>query len=200
MATTPAPPPIKFPPEGKPFPLRRLQRSGRQRFGAPVDPVAKAVHWTPDPIEAGVRVGSHFFRLTGPDGLPGNPSPSSVDVWAAPIDAGTGKPDLTNLGRVSQMGTAMLPAPGDWVFTNENGDIKLWSIGPGGVFGTPVDLTDGPQGNTGPAAGAQGEHTHELIAPQGIPTYANVRDNYVGVTYSVGSSTDQTGTVAVIGP
>lgn len=176
--------PVTYPPAGHTLPVVTTSRFPRSVKTVTED----GVHWTPDPVIRGFVAGPGFFRLTGPDGDPGDAKAGAINIWQTVIDPGTGKPDLTNIVRTDSEGVNMTPGHGDWIITNENGDVRIWLVGPGGTFTVPIDLPDGPQGPPGPDTTASGKHVHELVAKV-TPTYANVRDNYAGAKFVVGSAT-----------
>lgn len=124
--------------------------------------------------------GSHFVRLTGPDGVPGLNGPGGITVWSADIATG-GVPDLTGLTKIAPDGTDLVPKQGDWVLTRENGDLKLWPLGAGASVGTAIDLPDGPAGPPGDPATAQHTHTYAMATN----SYALIRDRYVGSDVTV---------------
>lgn len=144
-----------------------------------------SVTW-PDPaLHVPFPTPPHFVRLTGRDGAPGLPGASGFSVWGTRLGA-DGKPDLENIIKVAPDGTELPPKQGDWVITNDGGNLLVWRIGAGGTFGTPIDLADGPKGPPGQPSGAQ--HTHNLEPATGIPTYQAVRDRFAGVQFTVGET------------
>lgn len=174
--------PVIYPPEGHTLPITVTSREPRSVKTVTEDPV----HWTPDPVVRGYEAGPGFFRLTGPDGNPGDPKEGAINVWQVPLGTNM-QPDLDFAFRVDMQGNVLEPNHGDWIVTNTWGDIKVWVVGPGNTFTAPIDLPDGPQGPPGPDVSAAGRHTHELVGKT-APTYAKVRDNYVGEKFTIGNA------------
>jgi hypothetical protein len=123
-----------------------------------------------------------FVRLTGKDGVPGAGSPGDLTVWSADIDPNTNQPDITGLIRQGPSGAEITPQTGDWIITRDNGDLKLWRQG----SATPVDLPDGAKGAPGQNVG--GHHSHWLDPAVGVPSYASLRDRFVGYSFTVGDT------------
>ena len=93
-------------------------------------------------------------------------------------------PDLTDLVRVGDNGMEITPQPGHLIFTNNEGDIKLWQVGTNGAM-TPLDLPDGPAGPPGSAASAP-RHLHDIEPPVAL-SYGVVRDRFATFKYGVNS-------------
>jgi hypothetical protein len=148
-------------------------------YGLPGNPVYQQ---TPSGSTGPFNLVPGFIRLTGPDGDPGK---GDLPVWGAPVTgpaSGPFVPDLTNVLRVSPDGVDIRPAVGDLLFTNADGDIKLWQVGPGNTT-TPLDLPNGPTGATGSSA-SRSTHTHKL-RPLGTLSYGEVRDRFPTLKYEV---------------